>query len=336
VVNLDRGGLGNISTLPSAGTGSGSGGSGGGSGGSGSGSTGATSGPNPFGVFGGLAGTAQPLGSLGAAAASTVIGLTTGLFGTAQISALITLAETRGEAKTVATPRVTALNNRPAQIESGSQIPVQTTQAASGTAIVTTTFVSVPLRLSITPQITDAGTVILRVTIENNTINTGIAVGGVPGIDTQRMQTEVLVPDGGTTVMGGVLADTEGETRQRTPGLASIPVLGNLFKRKLVTRQNSEILFFITPHIYRPDYQGRPTSSTISNGPRSTQISQPVPMGNPQSNTPTPTQLQQRDSQPQSNPNQQQQPNLLPAPAPNVPGNSASPARPGSLGGQRP
>jgi type II secretory pathway component GspD/PulD (secretin) len=202
----------------------------------------------------------QPLPSPWRAAASTVIGLTTGLFGTAQISALITMAESRGEAKTVATPRVTALNNRPAQIESGSQIPVQTTQAASGTAVVTTTFVSVPLRLSITPQITDVGTVILRVTIENNTINTGIAVGGVPGIDTQRMQTEVLVPDGGTTVMGGVLADTEGETQQRTPGLASIPVLGNLFKRKLTTRQNSEILFFITPHIYRPDYQGRPTS----------------------------------------------------------------------------
>ena len=59
----------------------------------------------------------------------------------------------------------------------------------------------VPLRLSITPQITDAGTVVLRVTIENNTVNTGIAVGGVPGIDTQRMQSEVLVPDGGTTVM---------------------------------------------------------------------------------------------------------------------------------------
>ena len=55
--------------------------------------------------------------------------------------------------------------------------------------------------------------------MENNTINTGIAVGGVPGIDTQRMQSEVLVPDGGTTVMGGVLADTEGDTRQRTPGL---------------------------------------------------------------------------------------------------------------------
>jgi type IV pilus assembly protein PilQ len=317
VLNLGRGGLGNISTLPASGGGTGSGA--------------LTSGPNPQGVFGGLAGTNQPLGSLGAAAASTVIGLTTGLFGTAQISALITMAETRGEAKTVATPRVTALNNRPAQIESGSQIPVQTTQAASGTAVVTTTFVSVPLRLSITPQITDVGTVILRVTIENNTINTGIAVGGVPGIDTQRMQTEVLVPDGGTTVMGGVLADTEGHTQQRTPGIASIPILGNLFKRKLVTRQNSEILFFITPHIYRPDYQGRPTAGTISNGPRTTTISQPVPLGNPQSNTPTPTQLQQQQSAPQ-----QSVPPGLNSPSPNAPPANTPSARPGTLGGQRP
>jgi type IV pilus assembly protein PilQ len=331
LVNLGRGGLANISSLPATSTNSSGSGSGTGTGGSGSGTgtQGVQSGPNPFGVFGGLTGTNPPLGSLGAAAANTVIGLTTGLFGTAQISALITLAETRGEAKTVATPRVTALNNRPAQIESGSQIPVQTTQAASGTAVVTTTFVSVPLRLSITPQITDVGTVILRVTIENNTINTGIAVGGVPGIDTQRMQSEVLVPDGGTTVMGGVLADTEGETRQRTPGLASIPIIGNMFKRKLTTRQSSEILFFITPHIYRPDYQGRPTAATISNGPRTTTISQPVPMGNPTSNTPTPTQLQQQTAP-------QQAPQGLNAPAPNAPATTTPSARPGSLSGQRP
>jgi len=306
-LSLGRGGLGNLTTLPA-------------------GAAGGTSGQNPGGVFGGLAGTPAPISSLAATAASTVIGLTTGLFGTAQISALLTLAESRGQAKTVATPRVTALNNRPAQIESGSQIPVQTTQATGGTAVVTTTYVSVPLRLSITPQITDVGTVVLRVTIENNTINQGIAVAGVPGIDTQRMQSEVLVPDGGTTVMGGVLADTEGDTQQRTPGLASIPILGNLFKRKLTTRQSSEILFFITPHIYRPDYMGRPTAGTVSNGPRSIQIPQPVPLGNPSSNTPTPTQLQeQRNTTPG-----------LSAPTPTAPDANSSSARPGSLGGQRP
>ncbi|HXC69268.1 MAG TPA: type IV pilus secretin PilQ [Pyrinomonadaceae bacterium] len=336
--NPSRGGLLNLNSLPTLqGGAGGSGGSGGGTGSGGAGGAGQQGtppGPNPLSVFGGLANTTQPGQSLAAAAASTIIGLTTGIFGTAQISSLLSLAESRGQAKTVATPRVTALNNRPAQIESGSQIPVQTTQAASGTAVVTTTFVSVPLRLSITPQITDAGTVVLRVTIENNTINTGLTVGGVPGIDTQRMQSEVLVPDGGTTVMGGVLADTEGEAQQRTPGLASLPVVGNLFKRKLTTRQNSEILFFITPHIYRPDYNGRPTAGTVSNGnQRSTTIPQPVPLGNPPSNTPTPTQLQQQPQLQQSTP--ATQPQLLGAPLPNSP-SGATTARPGSLSGQRP
>jgi type IV pilus assembly protein PilQ len=240
---------------------------------------------------------------------------------------LITAGETKGQVKTVATPRVTAMNNRPAQIESGTQIPVQTTGALG---VVTTTFVSVPLRLSITPQITDAGTVVMRVTIENNTINTGIAVGGVPGINSQRMQSEVLVPDGGTTVMGGVLIDSEGETQQRTPGLASIPVLGNLFKRKTTRRDTDEILFFITPRIYRPDYQGRPTNGVVSSGTRTTTISQPVTPGNPSTNTPTPTNLQEQQSVPQQNPGGQQpfsSPVIQqPAPAPSGPT-----ARPTSL-----
>src|SRR5437660_8785294 len=105
VVNFGTGGLANVSTLPASSTttGSGSGGSGSGSGGgSGAAAGGLTSGPNPFGVFGGLAGTRQPLGNLGAAAASTVIGLTTGLMGSAQISMLVSAAESRGEVKTVA------------------------------------------------------------------------------------------------------------------------------------------------------------------------------------------------------------------------------------------
>src|SRR5207248_4848947 len=124
------------------------------------GTGGTTTGTNPsnrFGIPGGLAGAAQPSGTLGAAGPNTVVGLTTGIFGTAQISALITAGESKGQAKTVATPRVTARNNRPAQIESGTQIQVQTTGAIG---VVTTTFVTVPLRLSITPPITDAGTVV--------------------------------------------------------------------------------------------------------------------------------------------------------------------------------
>ena len=244
---------------------------------------------NPGGIPGGLPGTTPAAPGLGAANPTTVIGLTTGIFGTAQIGALITAAESKGQAKVVATPRVTALNNRSAQIESGAQIPVVTPQVGGGggAAIFTTTFVSVPLRLSITPQITDAGTVILRVVMENNTVNrTIINALGTPGIDTQRMQTEVLVPDGGTTVVGGVLNDRETDTQNRTPGLSNIPVLGNLFKRKAITRNTDEILFFITPRIYRPDYQGRRVESEPITGTRSIQIPQPVPLGNPSTNTP--------------------------------------------------
>jgi type IV pilus assembly protein PilQ len=247
-----------------------------------------TPGLNPGGLPGGLAGTPTAAPGLSAANPTTVIGLTTGIFGTAQIGALITAAESRGQAKVVATPRVTALNNRSAQIESGAQIPVITPQsgAGGGSSIFTTTFVPVPLRLSITPQITDAGTVILRVTMENNTVNTSVNALGTPGIDTQRMQTEVLVPDGGTTVVGGVLNDRESDAQTRTPGLASLPVIGNLFKRKAITRSTDEILFFITPRIYRPDYQGRRIDTEPATTTRSVTLPQPVPMGNPETNTP--------------------------------------------------
>jgi type IV pilus assembly protein PilQ len=112
------------------------------------------------------------------------------------------------------------------------------------------------------------------------------------------MQTEVLVPDGGTTVVGGVLADNEGETQARTPGISGIPVIGNLFKRKATTRTTNELLFFITPRIYRPDYQGRPTNGTVSDHTRSATIPQPVPLGNPQSNTPPPVGSGQQQQQP--------------------------------------
>jgi type IV pilus assembly protein PilQ len=261
------------------------------------GGTSTTIGLRPTGIPQGIQ---NPTAGLGANNPTTVIGLTTGIIGTAQISALITMAETKGQAKIVATPRVTALNNRPAQIESGSQIPVVTPQTGSGGAatVFTTTFISVPLRLSVTPQITDAGTVVLKVVMENNSVNgTLINALGTPGIDTQRMSTEVLVPDGGTTVVGGVLNDRESETQNRTPGLSAVPVLGNLFKRKAVVRNTDEILFFITPRIYRPDYQGRRVESEPATGTRSVQIPQPVPLGNPATNTPSPTQPGQQQQQ---------------------------------------
>lgn len=219
---------------------------------------------------------------------NTLIGLTTGVFGTAQISALISAGESKGQAKTIATPRVTALNNRPAEIQSGSQIPVTTLQPGSGgtneSLVVTTEYVSVPLRLAVTPQITDVGTVILNIVAENSTAQI-LDSGAPPPISTQSMTTQVMVPDGGTTVIGGVLFDNESENRNNVPGLSKIPILGYLFKQKSIQRTTSELLFFITPRIYRPDYLGNPISGRVGNGTRSTTIIQPVPLGNPPSNS---------------------------------------------------
>lgn len=236
----------------------------------------------------------EPNGRLGGVA-NTIIGLTTGIIGTARINALITAGEQKGQVKTIATPRITTLNNRPAEIESGSQIPVTTIQPGSiGAVVATTEYVPVPLRLAVTPQITDVGTVILNVVAENNTVPNSF--GGTPPINTQRMTTQVMVPDGGTTVVGGALFDQESEIQDRTPGLSRIPGLGNLFKRKNVTRSANEVLFFITPRIYRPDFQGNPTSGTVSNGTRTTTIIQPVPLGNPGTNSEIPSNMPQQQT----------------------------------------
>ena len=230
----------------------------------------------------------QPNNTLGSQIANTVIGLTTGVWGTTQINLLLTAGEQKGQAKIVATPRVTTLNKQKAEIESGTQIPVVTTQNSgnnTGGTVFTTTFVSVPLRLEVIPQVTDLGTVVLDVVAENSSISSQISVNGTPGINTQRMKTRVTVPDGGTTVVGGALLDSESEDKFRTPGLSRVPLLGNLFKRKAVGRTTNEILFFITPRIFRPDMSGNQLPSKVSDGTRSTTLLQPVPLGNPQSNS---------------------------------------------------
>ena len=245
-----------------------------------------TTGLQPNGIPSGIG--VQPNNSLLSSLPNTVIGLTTGIFGTAQLSALISAGENKGQAKIIATPRVTTMNLQAAKIESKTQIPITTIQpgAASGGAVVATTqYVDVPLKLEITPQITDVGTIVLDVTAENSSTST-IVGGAAPAINNQTMQTQVTVPDGGTTVVGGVLFDDERESQDRTPGISRIPILGNLFKRKGVQRNTNEILFFITPRIYRPDFD---TTTGRAGVVTSGRVVQPVPLGNPRSNSEQPT-----------------------------------------------
>jgi type IV pilus assembly protein PilQ len=178
----------------------------------------------------------------------SVLGLTT-LVGTGVLTTALSAQETKGQIRTIASPRITTTDNKTAEIVNGVQIPVQTTSNNT----ITTTFVTAALRLEITPQIVEeTGEVQMHIVAENNTVNTALANqfnGGTPGINTQSAESTVLVQDGGTAVMGGINVDSEGNTINRTPGLSRIPVVGELFKRRTVRRDTDEILFFITPRI---------------------------------------------------------------------------------------
>jgi type IV pilus assembly protein PilQ len=147
----------------------------------------------------------------------------------------------------LSTPRLTTQNNVEAEVAQGIQIPIQT--VANET--VTVTFKDAVLKLLVTPQITSAGTVIMKVTLENATPDFSREVNGIPPIDTQRASTQVQVNDGATTVIGGIFVSREQVSNNRTPVLHRIPLLGWLFRRDSTTDESRELLIFITPRILK-------------------------------------------------------------------------------------
>jgi len=92
---------------------------------------------------------------------------------------------------------------------------------------------------------------VLDLKIENNTPDFGQQVNGIPSIRTSESTTRVLVSDGGTTVIGGILIDNETTQEDRIPGLASLPIVGNVFRRSAVSHSTQEVLFFITPRVIK-------------------------------------------------------------------------------------
>lgn len=158
---------------------------------------------------------------------------------------IISAAEAKGTAKLMSRPKVTTQNNVPATISQGTQIPVQ----ANVNNTISVTFLTFALKLDVTPQITEAGTILLTVQIENSQPDFARAVNGVPSVSTQQARTTMLVPDGNTMTIGGIYVDTDTLNIRQVPGLGSIPVIGNLFKNTQTIKSQAELLFFITPRI---------------------------------------------------------------------------------------
>jgi len=159
---------------------------------------------------------------------------------------IITASEDRGVGKLLSKPKVITQNNEKATVKQGTKIPIQT--IVNNT--ISVQFVDAVLQLSVTPQITAEGTVFMDVQVENDQIDQSIPrVNGIPAIDTQAAETKVLINDGGTVVIGGIIVSSQHTDIQQVPLFGSLPVIGNLFKHTTVSSTAQELLFFLTPRI---------------------------------------------------------------------------------------
>ena len=158
-------------------------------------------------------------------------------------------AESEGLINILSAPKVATLNNQQASIQSGLQIPIQT--IANNT--VTVQYVSATLQLQVTPQVTAEGTVLMEINISKREPQLAFLIPGATNapIATKEAQTRLLVRDGGTAVIGGIYKVSTDQGEDRVPGLANIPIIGNLFKNKSRREENEELLIFITPRIMK-------------------------------------------------------------------------------------
>jgi type IV pilus assembly protein PilQ len=163
----------------------------------------------------------------------------------------LSAAQAEGRGEIISSPRLITANQREATIEQGVEIPYQESSSSGAT---TTSFKKAVLSLKVTPQITPDNRVILDLTVSKDSVGQLVAsaTGGfVPSIDTREIVTQVLVNDGQTVVLGGILETERRESEQKVPYLGDIPVLGRLFKSTSSTDNKDELLIFVTPRILR-------------------------------------------------------------------------------------
>ncbi|HEY3203451.1 MAG TPA: type IV pilus secretin PilQ [Thermoanaerobaculia bacterium] len=182
----------------------------------------------------------------GPTVASLVLG---NILNTFNLDIALTAAENQGLLKIISSPKVTSLTNTPALIQSGVQIPVQTTVNNTTTVI----YVDATLKLDVTPQITAEGTIMLTVNVSKRepAVALNLSLGQNVPLTIREYRGQVLVKDGGTTVIGGIFQINDQDQNNMIPGLWKIPVLGNLFRNKTRTEKHDELLIFITPRILR-------------------------------------------------------------------------------------
>jgi type IV pilus assembly protein PilQ len=163
----------------------------------------------------------------------------------------LSAAQAEGRGEIVSAPRLITSNQKEASIEQGVEIPYQ---ESSGSGATTTQFKKAVLSLKVKPQITPDNRVILDLSVSDDSVGQVVqsATGGqVPSIDTRAITTQVLVNDGQTVVLGGIMETTRSTSDNKVPFLGDIPLLGYLFKNTTKTNNKDELLIFVTPKILR-------------------------------------------------------------------------------------
>ncbi len=163
----------------------------------------------------------------------------------------LSAAQNEGKSETISSPRVITANQKQATIMQGVEIPYQESASSGAT---TTQFKNAVLSLKVTPLITPDNRVILDLDVSDDSVGqqvTSATGGSVPSIDTRQIITQVLVNDGQTVVLGGILDTTKSTSANKVPFFGDLPLLGNLFKSTTKINNKTELLIFITPKILR-------------------------------------------------------------------------------------
>lgn len=173
----------------------------------------------------------------------------TDVLGSFTLDFALSAAESQGFIKVVSAPRVTTQDNQSAQITSGFQIPYQTRINFTTTV----QYLDATLSLNVTPQITDAGTVIMDISVQKNEPAPGLAIAGAAGtpLTTRQARTRLMVRDGGTAVIAGIFQTRDNDSVTRMPFVHNIPIIGALFRSHDISTSHDELLIFITPRIVR-------------------------------------------------------------------------------------
>jgi len=185
-----------------------------------------------------LPATSRSAGSIGLAMARLPFGTLINL----ELSA----AQLEGSSETVSSPRVITSNQQEAIITAGQEIPYR---QASSSGAATVAFKKAVLELKVTPQITPDSRIIMTLDVRKDQPDFGNLVDGVPPINTQSVQTEVLVNNGETVVLGGIYEQTKSKTINRIPFFGDLPIVGALFRNSVDVNDKKELLIFITPKI---------------------------------------------------------------------------------------